>query len=43
LQSLFGAGIAVRAEQAADAAWTGKPIHYTSDLEFNTGLPNRYQ
>jgi phenylacetate-CoA ligase len=42
LQSLFGPGIDIRAEQASDAAWSGKPIHYTSDMRFNTSLSNRY-
>jgi hypothetical protein len=41
LQALFGPGVTIRAEQATDAAWNGKPIHYTSDLEFNAGPPNR--
>jgi phenylacetate-CoA ligase len=41
LQSLFGPGIDIRVEQASDAAWAGKPIHYTSDMQFNTGESHR--
>jgi hypothetical protein len=40
LQALFGREIHIRAEQATEAAWNGKPIHYTSDLEFNASPPN---
>jgi phenylacetate-CoA ligase len=32
LQGLFGPEIEIRAEQASEAAWTGKPIHYTSEI-----------
>jgi phenylacetate-CoA ligase len=32
LQRLFGAGVNIRREQAAEAAWIGKPINYTTDL-----------